>query len=133
MNRILFQAADFLSRPPGFYVVLAVMVVCIALVPLGLTDVITFALSVAAIVITGVVLIQGYRDTAAIHAKLDEIIVALHETRNDVVGLEHADPKEITAVVERLEKEADELATVAEISAPSLRRRTATRRPKRSL
>jgi low affinity Fe/Cu permease len=133
MNRILFQAADFLSRPPGFYVVLAVMVVCIALVPLGLTDVITFALSVAAIVITGVVLIQGYRDTAAIHAKLDEIIVALHETRNDVVGLEHADPKEITAVVERLEQEADELATVAEISAPSLRRRNATRRPKRSL
>ena len=133
MNRILFQAADFLSRPPGFYVVLAVMVVCIALVPLGLTDVITFALSVAAIVITGVVLIQGYRDTAAIHAKLDEIIVALHETRNDVVGLEHADPKEITAVVERLEQEADELATVAEISAPSLRRRNATRRSKRSL
>jgi low affinity Fe/Cu permease len=109
------------------------MVVCIALVPLGLTDVVTLALSVAAIVITGIVLIQGYRDTAAIHAKLDEIIVALHETRNDVVGLEHADPKEITAVVERLEQEADELATVAEISAPSLRRRTATRRPKRSL
>src|SRR5215207_5079181 len=106
MNRILFQAADFLSRPPGFYVVLAVMVVCIALVPLGLTDVITFALSVAAIVITGVVLIQGYRDTAAIHAKLDEIIIALRETRNDVVGLEHEDPKQIKAELTRLEDEA---------------------------
>ena len=86
------------------------MVVCTALVPLGLTDVVTYALSVLAIVITGVVLIQGYRDTAAIHAKLDEIVIALRETRNDVVGLEHADPKEIKEVVETLEREAEELA-----------------------
>jgi low affinity Fe/Cu permease len=114
MNRLLFGAADFLSRPPGFYFLLIAMVVCTALVPLGLTDVVTFALSVAAIVITGVVLIQGYRDTAAIHAKLDEIVVALRETRNDVVGLEHADPKEIRAVVERLEDEADVPANVTE-------------------
>jgi low affinity Fe/Cu permease len=114
MNRLLFRAADFLSRPPGFYIVLVAMVACTALVPLGLTDVVTYALSVLAIVITGIVLIQGYRDTAAIHAKLDEIIVALRETRNDVVGLEHADPKEIKAVVERLEQEAEELADAAE-------------------
>ena len=58
----------------------------------AMTEVVTYALSVAAIVITGVVLIQGYRDTAAIHAKLDEIVVALRETRNDVVSLEHEDP-----------------------------------------
>ena len=106
MNHMLFKAAEFLSRPPGFYLVLAALVVCTALVPLGLTDVVTFALSVAAIVITGVVLIQGYRDTAAIHAKLDEIIVSMKETRNDVVGLEHLDPKVIKAKVDRLEKEA---------------------------
>ena len=110
INRMLFTVADFLSRPPGFYIVLVAMVVCTALVPLGLTDVVTYALSVLAIVITGVVLIQGYRDTAAIHAKLDEIVIALRETRNDVVGLEHADPKEIKEVVETLEREAEELA-----------------------
>jgi low affinity Fe/Cu permease len=106
MNRFLFVAADFLSRPPGFYVMLIAMVLCTALVPFGLTNVVTYALSVAAIVITGVVLIQGYRDTAAIHAKLDEIIVALAETRNDVVGLEHADPKEIREKLAALEQEA---------------------------
>jgi low affinity Fe/Cu permease len=83
------------------------MVVCTALVPLGFTDVVTYGLSVAAIIITGVVLIQGYRDTAAIHAKLDEIVIALRETRNDVVGLEHADPKEIRETVRELEKEAE--------------------------
>ena len=114
MNRILFTIADFLSRPPGFYVVVVAMLACTALVPLGLTGVVTYALSVLAIVITGVVLIQGYRDTAAIHAKLDEIVIALRETRNDVVGLEHADPQEIKEVVETLEREAEELAKAGE-------------------
>lgn len=106
MNRILFMAADFLSRPPGFYVMLVAMVLCTALVPFGLTNAVTYALSVAAIVITGVVLIQGYRDTAAIHAKLDELIVSLAETRNDVVGLEHAEPEEIREKLSLLEAEA---------------------------
>ena len=77
--------------PAGFYFVILLMVVCTALVPLGMTGIVTYALSVAAIIITGVVLIQGYRDTAAIQAKLDEIVIALREARNNVVGLEHAD------------------------------------------
>lgn len=110
MNNALFKSADFLSRPPGFYWMLLAMVLCTLLVPFGLTNVVTYALSVAAIVITGVVLIQGYRDTAAIHAKLDEIIVSMKEARNDVVGLEHAQPEEIKAELERLEREAGCLA-----------------------
>ena len=77
MNRILFKLSDFLSRPPGFNFVLGAMVLCTVLVPFGLTEVVTYALSVLAIIITGVVLIQGFRDTAAMHAKLDEIIVSL--------------------------------------------------------
>ena len=108
MDKYLFAIADFLSRPPGFYFVMLAMVVCTFLVPFGLTDVVTYALSVAAIVISGVVLIQGYRDTAAIHAKLDEIVVALDETRNGVVGLEHSDPEEIEAELNRIEKKAAE-------------------------
>ena len=107
MNNFLFKTADFLSRPPGFYFVLAAMALSTALVPFGLTGVVTYALSVLAIVITGVVLIQGYRDTAALHAKLDELIVALRETRNDVVGLEHEDPERIGKVIRRLEEEAN--------------------------
>lgn len=107
---MLFWAADFLSRPPGFYALLAAMVGCTLLVPFGLTNAVTYALSVAAIIITGVVLIQGYRDTAAIHAKLDEIVIALQQTRNDVVGLEHADPHEIKSKLMELEIEAGRLA-----------------------
>ena len=82
------------------------LVISTALVPFGYTDFVTFALSVAAIIITGVVLIQGFRDTAAIHAKLDEIVLALRETRNDVVGLEHANPNEIEEKLEEIEREA---------------------------
>ena len=110
MNHLLFRAADFLSRPPGFYAMLAAMVACTLLVPFGLTNAVTYALSVAAIIITGVVLIQGYRDTAAIHAKLDEIVISLRQTRNDVVGLEHAEPHEIKSKLTELETEAERLA-----------------------
>ena len=65
MDKLLFRLAEFLSRPPRFYLVIVAMVVSTALVPLGWTDVVTYALSVAAIVITGVVLIQGYRQCAS--------------------------------------------------------------------
>jgi low affinity Fe/Cu permease len=106
VNKPLFRLADFLSGPPGFYFLLAAMVLSTALVPFGWTDTVTYALSVAAIVITGVVLIQGYRDTAAIHAKLDEIVVSLKETRNEVVGLEHADPAEIKQALAEIEERA---------------------------
>lgn len=106
MNKWLFGTSEFLSSPPGFYAVLAAMVVCTLLVPLGWTDVVTFFLSVLAIVISGIVLIQGYRDTAALHAKLDELIIALRETRNDLVGLEHEEPEKIAAVVNEIEERA---------------------------
>ncbi len=106
MNAVLVKMADYLSRPPGFYSVLFAMVVSTLLVPLGWTEVVTYVLSVAAIVITGVVLIQGYRDTSAIHAKLDEIILALKETHNDVVGLEHEEPSKIERKLAEIEREA---------------------------
>lgn len=106
MNQLLFRLADFLGRPPGFYIVLGLMALSTLLIPMGLADVVTYALSVAAIVITGVVLIQGYRDTTAIHAKLDEIIVALRKADNEVVGLEHEDPKDIERVVKKVEAKA---------------------------
>lgn len=41
MNHILFLTADFLSRPPGFYVMVVAMVLCTALVPFGLTNAVT--------------------------------------------------------------------------------------------
>lgn len=85
---------------------LLLMAACTALVPLGMTDVVTYFLSVLAIIISGIVLIQGYRDTAALHAKLDELLLAVRETRDDLVGLEHEQPGKIASVLEELESEA---------------------------
>jgi len=106
MTNWLFKASEFLSAPPGFYAMLLLMAACTALVPLGMTDVVTYFLSVLAIIISGIVLIQGYRDTAALHAKLDELLLAVRETRDDLVGLEHEQPGKITSVLEELESEA---------------------------
>jgi len=106
MDPHLFRLAGFLSRPPGFYLLIVVMIISTALVPFGFTDIVTYALSVAAILITGVVLIQGYRDTAAIHAKLDEIVLSLNEARNNVVGLEHSDANDIKRTLKNIEREA---------------------------
>ena len=109
MNHILFAAADFLSRPPGFYVMLAAMLVATIVIPFGVDEnLVTYVLSVAAIVITGVVLIQGYRDTSAIQAKLDELILAQNAARNEVVGLEKAEPEKIAREVAKREREAKE-------------------------
>lgn len=82
MTNWLSKASEFLSAPPGFHAMLLLMAACTVLVPLGMTEVVTYFLSVLAIIISGIVLIQGYRDTAALHAKLDELLLAFggHET-----------------------------------------------------
>ncbi|WP_348627250.1 MULTISPECIES: low affinity iron permease family protein [unclassified Mesorhizobium] len=107
MDRPLYFLAEFFSKPPGFYVMLAAALLC-ALVASSTVG--TYILSISAIALTGVVLIQNYRDTSAIQAKLNEIIVALDAARNDVVGLEHGSREEITAELESIEKRAGRTA-----------------------
>jgi len=107
LNNFLFYLAEFFSRPPGFYLLLASMAVCSVFAVYGFVGVTTYYLSVMAIVLTGVVLVQNYRDTAAMQAKLDEIVVALKQARNEVVGLEHAAPEKIKEAVAKIEREAN--------------------------
>ena len=106
MNRALFFLAEFFSRPPGFYVLLASTAICTAVAAYGFVNVTTYYLSVLAIVLTGVVLIQNYRDTAAMQAKLNEIVIAIKDARNAVVGLEHAAPEEIKKELKKIERRA---------------------------
>lgn len=119
MNRWLFASADFLSRPPGFYWVSGAMIVCTVGAFFVNENAITFGLSVAAIVITGIVLIQGYRDTAAIHAKLDELIVAVNEASNRVVGLEHETPEAIEQALKTVEEKAQRARPASDPAKPA--------------
>lgn len=45
------------------------------------------------------------RDAAAIQAKLDELIRAVHDARNEFVGIEHLTDDEIEAIRAALEQE----------------------------
>ncbi|RWK18860.1 MAG: hypothetical protein EOR43_25005 [Mesorhizobium sp.] len=103
MHRPLYFLAEFFSKPPGFYMLLAAALICaaIASAPLG-----TYIVSISALALTGVVLIQNARDTAAMQAKLNEIIFALEAARNEVVGLEHESPEDINEERENIETRA---------------------------
>lgn len=65
-------------------------------------------LSVAAIVISGVILVAGARSEAALHVKLDYLIEHSKAT-NKVIGLEHRDAREIEDERKRVEREAAEM------------------------
>ena len=105
VHRPLFILADFFSKPPGFYVIMAAALVCALLTNATLG---TYIISISALCLTGVVLIQNYRDTTAMQAKLNEIIVALDTARNEVVGLEHMTPEHIDAELKNIEARATE-------------------------
>jgi low affinity Fe/Cu permease len=86
---------------------MAAMLAATLLIPAGISyNAITYILSVLAIVVTGVVLIQGSRDTEAIQAKLDELVLAQRTARNEVVGLEKREPEKIARELEKREQEA---------------------------
>ncbi|MDG4882982.1 low affinity iron permease family protein [Mesorhizobium sp. WSM4884] len=103
MHRPLYVLAEFFSRPWGLYVLLTAALICaaVASAPLG-----TYIVSISALGLTGVVLIQNARDTAAMQAKLNEIIIALEAARNEVVGLEHKSPEHINEELENIETHA---------------------------
>ena len=103
MHRPLYFIAEFFSRPPGFYILLAAALICAAVASSSLG---TYVVSISALALTGVVLIQNARDTAAMQAKLNEIIVALDKARNEVVGLEHGSPEDIDAELQNIESRA---------------------------
>lgn len=105
--------ADLLSTWQGFVATFAVLVVGIAIgAALHFNEGFMFGfnifLSVAAIVIAGVILVAGARSEAALHVKLDYLIEHSKAT-NKVIGIEHLDAKEIEAERRRVEAEVEAL------------------------
>lgn len=107
---IINRIADFLSTSTGFIATFVALLVGIAIgAVLQFNDSFMFGfnifLSVAAIVISGVILVAGARSEAALHVKLDYLIEA-SKAPNKSVGIEHKQVSEIEAERKRVEEAA---------------------------
>jgi low affinity Fe/Cu permease len=99
------KVADLAAHP---YAQIGVIAVCLAWFAIGLGEnALTAALSILAITLTQMVLNQqqaretdAHRRDVALHAKLDELILATHEARDEVAGIEELEVEEITELRE---------------------------------
>ena len=112
LSRTINAIASFLSTAIGFVLTFLALIVGIGIgAMVQFNDAFMFGfnifLSVAAIVISGIILVSGARSEAALHVKLDYLIECSKAT-NKVVGLEHKDVGEIEKEREKIEKEAEQ-------------------------
>lgn len=110
-ERAINSVASFLSTTTGFLITFVALLLGIAIgALLQFNDAFMFGfnilLSVAAIVISGIILVSGARSEAALHVKLDYLI-EFSKASNKTVGLEHKDVAEIERERQRVEEEAE--------------------------
>jgi|SRR5688572_15430226 low affinity Fe/Cu permease len=119
MDRFFTAAASrialFAGQPVAFIIALALILLWIVTGPLfDWSDTWQLVVNTATTIVTFlmVFLIQNSqnRDAAAIQAKLDELIRAVHDARNDFIGIEHMTDREIEAIRAALENDAAALA-----------------------
>ena len=99
-DKVSAAMADFAADP---FVQVGLIAFCAAWFSIGLpTDLLTAALSIIAITLTQMVLnqqksrsIEARRRDIALHAKLDELLLASRNARDEMAGIETLDVKEI--------------------------------------
>jgi low affinity Fe/Cu permease len=111
-TRIASRAASYLGEPLAFVGSTLLIIVWAASGPaLHYSDTWQLIVNTATTVLTflAVFLIQNSqnRDGAAIQAKLDEILRALDDAREEFVGIEHLTDRQICAIRTALEKQVD--------------------------
>ena len=107
--------ADLFAHP---YMQIGVILFCISWFALGLkTDLLTAALSILAITLTQMVLnsqkereADDRRRDIAMHAKLDELLIAMKGARDEMAGIEELDEEEIAELKEHAQEQANDLA-----------------------
>jgi low affinity Fe/Cu permease len=109
-NAIASRIAAFAGRPLAFVLALATVIVWAITGPLfGFSEVWQLVINTGTTIVTFLMifLVQNSqnRDAAAIQAKLDEIIRAVTEARDQFIGIEHLTDKEIEQVRAELERE----------------------------
>jgi low affinity Fe/Cu permease len=111
--------ADLAAHP---YAQIGFIAVCVAWFAIGFNiNILTAALSIMAITLTQMVLnnqnereAEAHRRDVAMHAKLDELISATRQARNDLVGLEEKDEEEIVQLKEEVKDAVGEFPAGAE-------------------
>jgi len=102
-NRVSGWVADTAAHP---MVQIGFILFCVGWFVAGLpTELLTAALSIIAITLTQMVLNQqnerecdAHRRDVAMHAKLDELVIAKHGARNAMAGIEELPEKEIEQI-----------------------------------
>jgi low affinity Fe/Cu permease len=117
LSRLINAIASFLSTAIGFVLTFLALLIGIgigALVQFNETFMFGFNifLSVAAIVISGIILVAGARSEAALHVKLDYLIEYSKAT-NKAIGIEHKEVDEIEKERKKVEKEAEQAIDAA--------------------
>ena len=101
--RISEEVADFSAHP---FAQIGLILLCLAWFALGLrVDILTAALSILAITLTQMVLnrqeereADSHRRDVALHAKLDELLIASRRARDVMAGVEELEEEEIEAL-----------------------------------
>ncbi len=112
--RVSAWVSDLFANP---LTQIGIILFCIAWFALRLpTDLLTAALSILAITLTQMVLnrqnqreADAHRRDVALHAKLDELIIAKRGARDAMAGIEELDEEEIVALREHEEEQAHDL------------------------
>ena len=112
--RVSAWASDLFAHP---YMQIGVIVFCIAWFALRLgTELLTAALSILAITLTQMVLNrqndreeEDHRRDVAMHAKIDELLIAMKGARNEMAGIETLDEDVIAEMKENAEEQVVKL------------------------
>jgi len=114
-GRVSAVASDLFAHP---YMQIGVILFCVAWFALLLpTDLLTAALSILAITLTQMVLNRqnerehdAHRRDVAMHAKLDELVIASRSARNEMAGIEELEEDEITELKDRAAKAIEDVS-----------------------
>ena len=113
-DRVSARMSDLFAHP---YMQVGVILFCVAWFVLGLkADLLTAALSILAITLTQMVLnrqndreAEDHRRDVAMHAKLDELLLAMKGARDEMAGIEELDEEEIVELKEAVQEKVEEL------------------------
>ena len=110
------KVSGWMGQPPAFAIALAIVVIWAITGPaFHYSDTWQLVINTGTTIVTFlmVFLIQNAqnRDASAIQAKLDELIRATYDARDDFIGIEHRTQKELRQILDSIERECGDSST----------------------